>query len=123
MTGNQSDLLVRMIAYHASVWLSHWRAPTSTNEHKALGDLYDGWGDQLDSLAELCMGKARDREMPENEMQQFGARSDYSLLIDEGLALVASFRSVCTPLEDDDVLNALADLSHLLNKTAYLLEL
>lgn len=123
MNGNQSDILVRMMGFHATVWLSHWKASTATNEHKALGDLYESWGDQLDGLAELCMGKARDRSMPENDTLRVGATEDYAELIDEGIRMVASMRSECTPLEDDDVLNVLADMSHALNKAAYLLEI
>lgn len=122
MNGNNSKLLARMLGFHATVWAAHWIAATKTNEHKALGDLYESWGGSLDSLAELSMGKTRDRAFSP-EQASINPQVDYAALVDNGLSLVESFRDTCETGEDDDVLNVLADMSHALNKASYMLQL
>lgn len=124
MNSDNKHILVELIGYHASVWMSHWAAPTQTNEHKALGDLYESIGDLLDDLAELTMGKLRSLEIPEKYQLTVGSTSDnYTPLIDRGLELVKQYRALCRQGEDDDVLNLLADMSHALNKASYMLQL
>ena len=121
MRSNNGQQLVAMMGFHATAWLSHWTAPTKTNEHAALGELYDSWGDNLDKLAELCMGKARSRDLPTAQLP-LKAETNYAALIKTGLGLVTAFRFACEPGIDDDVLNVLADMSHSLNLAAYKLQ-
>ena len=57
MKESPDDTIARLVAYNGSLQIAHWRADTITNEHKALGDLYDTMVEKTDDFAEVFMGK------------------------------------------------------------------
>lgn len=98
--------------------VAHWRASTKTNEHAALGQLYDSLSDLVDTLAETLMGDEGSREMPSRKAT-IGQGDGYDGLISEGKRLADS---LCTALADKpDLANITADIRQAMNKAAYLL--
>lgn len=111
-----SECICSLVAYNASLLLAHWRADTVTNEHKALGDLYEKMSDLVDDFAEVTMGKYGLVDTCSGKITTLKNPAA------EGLEIVEEAQGEFTVGQDDDVLNILADMSAALNKTAYLLK-
>jgi hypothetical protein len=118
MAENTSECLVRLLAYVSSVHVAHWLADTVTNEHKVLGDLYDGMTGMTDDFAEVYMGKYGMVQFPDDAEIEDVRNAPCS----KGLELVQRLQSEFKAGPDDDLLNILADMSTLLNKSRYLLK-
>lgn len=121
MKTNRAPLL-QLVAFQTNLLLAHWQADTINNTHKALGDLYETVSAKVDELAEVSMGKDNDREFPE-ETFQLAPNLGLPELFYFGLGAVASFRATCTPGEDDDLLNIVADISAAINHARYFLRI
>lgn len=105
----------------AGVQLAHWQAPSKTNEHRTLGDLYEGLSGLVDDFAEMTLGKNGNREFPELPVT-FRAYAPGEIV--KGFCdLVIAAREEVTETTDDDLANTLADMSAALNKAKYLLQL
>lgn len=105
-----------LLALMSSVRLAHWNASTATNEHRALGGLYEALDEGVDRFVELYMGKrgaAACGDPPTPGLPE---------LLDGGCAEVAELRKKMTPGCDDDLLNALADIDAALGRARYLLK-
>jgi hypothetical protein len=113
--------IVSLIQLNTSVKLAHWRASTSVNTHKALGDLYDAIEANADSFAETEMGISRNRNFLTMSCE---TRADYSVS-----ALITELRERAEALVNsskacgcEDLVNIAAELLSAVNKAAYLLE-
>jgi len=113
-----ADCVSRLVAYAGSLHIAHWLADTVTNEHKALGDLYDEISEQTDKFAEVYMGKYGEITFPKDAKitDVTGAPAGY------GVTLVTKLQKEFTAGKDDELLNILADMSAALNKAKYLLK-
>jgi DNA-binding ferritin-like protein len=115
---DMSECLARLLAYVSNVHVAHWLANTVTNEHKVLGDVYDGMEGLTDDFAEVYMGKYGVISFPED-----GKIEDITAApITKGLEIVAHVQSMFEAGTDDDLLNIIADMMSLLNKSKYLLK-
>lgn len=111
-TGNsEGNEIGQLVAYNGSLQLAHWAADTITNEHKAIGDLYEEMVDFVDTFAEVYMGKNGVITPCEQTITKLENPCA------DGLALVKELTSRFTVGEDDDLLNILADMQGALNKT------
>jgi hypothetical protein len=104
-----------------NVQIAHWQAPRKTNEHKALGELYDELIEQTDLLAEIALGKEFKKFSPET--LQLNPDCSYADLITCGLQICTDIRAELTDGVDDDLENIVADISTALNHAKYFLEL
>lgn len=114
----EKDCLSRLVAYNGSLQIAHWMADTVTNEHKALGDLYESMVDLVDDFAEVYMGKYPVVSFPKEAVIEDITEGPAS----EGLEIVKDAQAKFKVGEDDDLLNILADMSSALNKAKYLLK-
>lgn len=114
-----NDCVTRLVAYNGSLQIAHWKADTVTNEHKALGDLYDSMIDHTDKFAEVFMGKyGKTFQFPKDcRIIDLGKTP-----CGYGMKLVERLKSEFTAGKDDDLLNILADMEASLNKAKYLLK-
>ena len=106
--------ITKLVAYNGSLLLAHWRANTVTNEHKALGDLYESMSELTDDLAEVCMGKHGLIEITEECIGKLDNPPADGLEIVE--QLMKEYKG------EEDLTNILADMQIALNKAAYLLK-
>lgn len=116
--GSVTECIARLVAYNGSLQIAHWMADTVTNEHKALGELYDSMVDLVDSFAEVYMGKSGVITFPKDGMITDIREAPCA----EGLELVADLQGYFKAGADDDLLNILADMQSALNKAKYLLK-
>lgn len=115
-------ILLRLVAFQTNLLLAHWQADTLGNTHKALGDLYATVSEKLDELAEVSMGKDNNRDFPE-ESFEIVPNMPVADLLGFGIGTLASFRAICTPGEDDDMLNLAADIASAINHARYFLRI
>ena len=113
---NCSQQICDLVAYNGALNIAHWRADTKSNEHNAIGALYDEMVELTDKLAEIYMGKYGVIDSVSCELPVLDNVPACGLTIVEGL------QSQFDETEDSDILNVLADMSAILNKTAYLLK-
>jgi DNA-binding ferritin-like protein len=113
--------IVSLLQLNTSVKVAHWRASTSVNTHKALGDLYDAVESSLDSFIETEMGISRNRQFLN---MSFETRADYSVpaLVNELRERAEALLNTSKGLGCEDLANIAADLLGSVNKAAYLLE-
>lgn len=113
-----SESISQLVAYNGSLHIAHWKANTITNQHKALGDLYESMVSLVDEFSEIYMGKYGVPSFP-----AFAIISDITANpVEAGLELVERLRTLFPAGQDDDLLNILADMSIALNKCNYLLK-
>ena len=112
--------VINLQAFSVNLQIAHWRAPTKTNEHRALGDLYERIAELTDTLAEVAMGKSGGREFPTDSIEI--ETIEPSVLCAAGLDILADIRAELTAGQDDDLLNIVADMSAEINRTLYLLQ-
>ena len=117
-----SDNILSLVGFNANVQLAHWQADTKTNTHEALGKLYEGMVALTDDLAEISLGKNGNREFQIHQIV-LTPNTDLSGLIQLGLSILEDIRAELKVGIDDDLLNIVADMSAIINKTKYLLEL
>jgi len=108
------------LGFVSSLRVAHWNANTSTNEHKALGELYGSMDDLIDDYAEISLGKSG-QKVSASEFNSYPT-GDNGALIQAGSDIVAGERSRLKQGNDDDLLNILADMDTALNKARYLLK-
>jgi len=118
----KSDNILSLVAFNANVQLAHWQADTKFNIHFALGKLYESMIDLTDDLAETTLGKNGNRIFPVHQIV-LTPNTDLSGLMELGLSILEDIRSELKVGNDDDLLNIVADMSAIINKTKYLLEL
>jgi len=113
------DAIGELNAYTASLRIAHWKANTVTNEHKALGDLYDSISDLVDSFAETYMGHYGSEKIiiPAKPIIDVSGSP-----VRRGCEIVDYIRSELKMGEEDDLLNIVADMQGALNKARYLLK-
>lgn len=121
-----NELIVDLLAFMANLRLAHWVAPTRTNEHRALGDLYETLDGLVDEFAEVCLGKSGERTFPAGDGEDdcgysIGPMAPESVL-ESGLETISAIREGLTVGPDDDLLNLVADMSAAINRTRYLLQ-
>ena len=111
------DCICEIVAYNGSLQVSHWKADTITNQHKALGDLYDSMIGLIDTFTETYIGKYGMIKLSICELEDLG-----NTPVAKGLEYVKKLQSNCKTGEDDDLLNIVADMSTALYKAKYLLK-
>jgi hypothetical protein len=111
------SLLIELLAFHANALLAHWVAPTRTNEHAALGELYEGLTPLIDELAEITMGKDGDRRFPTDAYTL--APMAHEDLLAAGIETLSAIHASLVIGRDDDSLNLVADMSALINRARY----
>lgn len=110
-----ADLTIaQLVAFNGALQIAHWEADTKSNEHKALGELYDAMVGLTDKFAEAFMGKNGVIKCPERV-----ALVELTNPTAQGLEIVEGLKG---EVEGDDLLNILADMEGALNKAAYLLK-
>jgi hypothetical protein len=112
--------IVDMLFCLSNLRIAHWQASTKTNEHKALGGLYEALDGLVDDFTEILMGRYRNREMP--------SKSDTVKGGDGYENVIASLRKCAESLSEDantakapDLQNLAADMIDALNKADYFL--
>lgn len=116
--GTVGECLFDLVAYNGSLQVAHWKANTITNEHKALGDLYDSMVGLTDTFAEAYMGKYGVVEM----IPSCPLMDVTSSPVADGEKIVEDLQEYFKAGEDDDLLNILADMMGTLHKAKYLLK-
>jgi len=110
------ELICKLVAYNGSLQLAHWTADTVTNEHKALGDLYETMSELTDEFAQTYMGKNGVIEICDAEVCKMENP------VQDGLELTKELTTNLTEGDDDDLLNIVADMNIALNTARYLLK-
>jgi len=95
-----SEGICRLVAYNGSLQIAHWLADTVTNEHKALGDLYEKMVGLTDEFAEVYMGKNGLIGFPKDAVITDITKSPAVA----GLELVEELQEQFEAGEDDDLL-------------------
>jgi len=116
--GTPTECIAHLVAYNGSLQIAHWMANTVTNEHKALGELYDSMVGLVDTFAETYMGKYGVITFPRDGMIE----DIHQAPITKGLEIVEYLQKEFSIGKDDDLLNIIADMSTALNKAKYLLK-
>lgn len=114
-------LILELAGDNARLQLAHWRADTKTNEHEALGNLYEAIAGLVDRLAEVSMGADDNRNF---------ASVDVTLDPDtEPKDLLDSMKSTGDKLVakakadgSEDLQNIAADVVENINRTLYKLQ-
>lgn len=109
-----------LVSFNASLHVAHWSADTVTNEHKALGDLYDAMDGLTDSFAETAISRIGTRAFPNMSCDIV---RPYPQLIEEALEVVKDLFVQCQKDNAQDLLNITADMQAALNKAKYFLRL
>lgn len=112
--------ITELVTFAANVQISHWEADTLTSAHETLGKLYSRLIAEVDTLAELYMGKTENRTGFAATVN-LADNADLADLLDSGLDIVNRARTGTVAGKDDDILNVLADISAAINHTRYLL--
>lgn len=109
------ECIGKMMAYNTALQMAHWQADTVTNEHKALGDLYEALVGLLDQFAEVYMGCYGVLEFQKMQVEKLKRPCS------EGLMIVEELKS---EIDEDDIglENIVADMEIALNKAKYLLK-
>ena len=112
--------LGKFLGYLSHIRTFHWNADTKTNEHNALGKLYDQLDELLDTYVETYIGKCGGK-VTDDDLDSCGC-TDNGELVDYGCQLVDESRVNFEAGDDDDMLNILADMETALNKARYFLK-
>ena len=118
-TGDLAPTCLRtgsLLALLSNVRVAHWNASTTTNEHRALGELYEALDSTVDTFVELYMGKRKIAACGD------APASPVPEMLEGGCSAVSELRKALTVGEDDDLLNALADIEAALSKAKYMLK-
>lgn len=115
---SHTECLPKLVAYNGSLQIAHWKANTITNEHKALGELYDTMVGLVDDFAEVYIGKYNSIDFPPDAKIEDITKKPCA----KGLELIKEVQGYLTSGKDDDLLNIVADMSAALNKAKYLLK-
>lgn len=113
--------ICRLAAEVAALQIAHWGADTVTNEHRALGDLYDTMQELVDDFVEAFAGKTG--ILPKTgRVVEVTVELDNAKLLSRGLALIEETRSALPASANEDLLNILADMEAAYSKAKYLLK-
>lgn len=118
MKSSLAECIAKLVAYNGSLQMAHWLADTVTNEHKALGDLYESMVGLVDDFAEVYMGSYGMVTFPKDAVICDITEAPAS----EGIELVEELKTYFKAGADDDLINILADMSSALHKAMYLLK-
>ena len=113
-----SECIAHIVAYNGSLQIAHWLGNTVTNEHKALGELYDSMIELVDKFAETYIGKYGMIDFPKDAIIEDITKAPAT----KGLEIIKYTQAQFTPGKDDDLLNIIADMSTALNKAKYMLK-
>lgn len=112
--------LQKLFEVRDQIHFSHLNT-TSYAEHKALNEFYDSWLDLADEFVEVYQGKySRITGKITTNASNTASVSEY--LKDVYTFVDSDLKSLTKP-EDEDLLNLIADMKALINKTQYLLTL
>lgn len=114
-------LILDMVGHNSRLQLAHWRADTQTNEHEALGDLYDAMVGLVDKLAEVSMGKDSNRNFSSVDVTLDPDTTPKDLL-QEMKALAEKIMTKVKADGADDLQNITADILENINRTQYKLQ-
>ena len=112
--------IVEILGLLGNLRVAHWQASTKTNEHKALGDLYESLDGMVDDFTEALMGMDRNRDMPSKTVTIAGGNGHEGILS----KLQSAVAYLCTSSMEakaDDLANIAADMKQAVNKARYLL--
>ena len=109
-------LVLELVAANAQLLLAHWQAPTKTNEHAAIGELYEAIAGLTDTYAEALMGGAGSREFPTGVSCPFTPGTDAKKAVAD---MKAAVQSLLSASETEDLKNVAADMLGAVNKTLY----
>jgi hypothetical protein len=112
--------IVEILFSLANLRIAHWQASTKTNEHRALGDLYEALDGLVDDFTEVLMGFEGSRDMPSTSAKISGGNG-YEAIVD---SLKTATETLCTASKSagaDDLANIAADMKQAVNKAKYLL--
>ena len=118
--------ILSLLQFNTNLQVAHWKAPTKTNEHSALGDLYEKMSGLTDDFVETYFGSVGSRDIEcdneegecEIEINQF---IEPLMLLEGGLSVIRELRSELTE-DNEDLKNILADMQGAINKTLYKLQ-
>ena len=112
---------IQLLGFRDNLHVAHWQAPRKTNEHAALGELYEAMLGKIDELTELAIARDGDAEFPAVNIGIVN-RAAYPDLLVSGLALLAEIHATFKPGNDDDALNIIADIAADIRRAGYKLE-
>lgn len=104
----------KLLGLLGSLRAAHWNAPTQTNDHEALGELYETLDGLVDEYVESSMGKKPEKVTPESCDCD---PNDPAAVLDAGERIVTGMRG-----DREDLNNLVADMEKAINKTRYLLK-
>lgn len=107
-------LIQKLVGYNAGLQIAHWKADTITNEHKALGDLYESMIGLTDKFVEAYMGDYGVVEFTGGEIMDLSEKP-----ATKGCELV---EQMCESIDDDYLCNILEEMQAELYKAKYLLK-
>ena len=113
------DAIGELNAYGASLRLAHWKADTKSNQHEALGALYDSMSDLTDTFAETYMGHygSQKIDIPLKPILDVSGAP-----VRRGCEIISYIIKELKAGQEDDLINIAADMQGTLNKARYLLK-
>jgi hypothetical protein len=112
---------IELVAFKTNLQFAHWQASTLTNEHRALGELYDSINELADKFIEVCMGRDGDTVFPDATIT-ITTPIDVGNLLGQGMSSVSELLRQAKDAMNDDLINILADMQIVINRTKYLLK-
>lgn len=112
--------IVKILGLQPTLRVAHWQASTKTNEHKALGDLYEALDGMIDDFTETLMGLEGDRSLPAQKTS-IETGNEFLGVVKEIRGLVNTL--VSETRDEADLNNIAADMRQAVNKACYLLEI
>jgi hypothetical protein len=112
---------IQLLGFRDNIHVAHWQAPRKTNEHAALGELYEAILPMIDEATEIAIAGDGDLEFPQIAIVIVN-RAGYADLLSSGLTCLDLIRATLTVGKDDALLNILADISGAILRCAYKLE-
>lgn len=113
--------VIALLGMIPTLRVAHWQASTKTNEHKALGDLYEALDGLIDDFAETLMGLDGNDRSFESHGCTIEAKNEFAGIVkrirDEVNKVVEATSS------EADLNNIAADMRQAVNKACYLLEI
>ncbi len=112
--------IIKLLGQLPTLRVAHWQASTKTNEHKALGDLYESLDGMIDDFVETLMGLEGSRNL-ESQKFTIEARNSFTDVVKAVRGLINTL--VSETKDDADLNNIAADMRQAVNKACYLLEI
>lgn len=112
--------ITSLLALNSNLQIAHWVAPTVTNDHEILGNLYESMVGHIDKMSEVLIGKLGNRVF--SPVQITLAASTGDEITNAFLDLFSEIQLTLNPATDNDLLSILAEMQSAVNRARFLLQ-